>query len=289
MKTSLSFFAASLALLGSLLAVPTLAVAADKDNLLNHPEFKKAITAYTENRLDTSKHILEKLAQKFPDNPSILNNLAVIAQRQANTELAVNLLKRIMATDTSINTGYQNLSAIYAHLASLSYQEALSLELTDQQPLKLTFIGKEKTTTPIKTNVATQVAQAKDINKPLVQDPKSPTLDNQNRDIVYAVKHWAQAWSKQDLSAYFTSYINDYAPLDNSHQNWKKQRTERIVTPRYIEVTLSDIRILTNQKNDAQITFRQKYQSNLLSSLVIKRLHMRNINNEWKIALEKVL
>ena len=275
-------------LCGVLLIITPLAEA--DETPLNDSVFNQAVTAYKENRFKESQALFEKLARKFPENTTILNNLALIAIKQGSTARAVNLLKRTIATDAVINTAYFNLSAIYAHLASVSYRKALSLESLAPNPLRLKFIDTTPQDAPSPIpDVADAVTKAKEVNEPLVRDPAVPGPESGNEDVIAAVMRWAQAWSRQDLNAYFSSYIDGYAPSSNSHRDWKAQRSERLKNPEFINVTVSGIRAEIRKKTQAQVTFRQKYRSNILSSLVTKQLDMENVNNAWKITAERVL
>lgn len=260
-----------------------------EETLTGNPEFKRAVAAYNENRFEESESLFEKLAQEFPDNSVILNNLAVIAANRGSTARAVKLLKRTIATDAAINTAYHNLSAIYTHLASLAYQRALSLKPLNPDPLQLQLIGETPRAAPPIIDLAGAVTQTKEVDKPLVLDPKTPGNTREHQSVVNAVMRWAQAWSRQDLDTYFMSYIDGYAPPGISHRSWKAQRTRRVRNPRFITVAISEIRARSSKKTEARVTFRQKYRSNLLSSSVIKQLEMRNVNNVWKITEERVL
>ena len=266
-----------------------LSASTDK-NPFDDPGFKRAVVAYSENRLEEAEALFQELTQKFPENAAILNNLAVIAIRRNSTARAITLLKSTLATDSVLNTAYNNLSAVYAYLASVSYREALSLESLDPKPLQLKLIDKAMPDAPPPVADAAALAlETPEVDVPLVRDPETPATENADQSIMTAVTRWAQAWSRQDLDAYFLSYIDGYAPPGNSHQGWKAQRTERILNPRFIDVTVSDIRTSTGQEMQAQVIFKQKYRSNILSSLVTKQLSMRNINDKWKITGEKIL
>lgn len=285
----LALFHAASAILCSIALLAASSLARADETLLNKPEFKRAVTAYNENRVEESKSLFEKLVREFPDSAVILNNLAVIAINEGSTLQAVKLLKRTIATDATINTAYHNLSAIYAHLASLSYRKALSLDPLIPAPLRLKLVGEKPRAVSAADNLASAVIHTKEVNEPLVRDPKVPDTKPRHQNIVNAAIRWAKAWSRQDLDAYFSSYVDGYAPPGISHRNWKAQRTSRIKNPRFISVTISEIRTSLGKKTEARITFRQKYRSNLLSSSVIKRLKMRNVNNAWKITAELVL
>ena len=262
------------------------------DKVFNEPEFEQGASTYAEGRLDDARALFEKLARRFPNDPNVLNNLAVIAAKQGNTDRAIKLFKRVITTDAAINTSYQNLSAIYAHLASLSYRDALSLEPAEPHTLELDLVGipsQADAKSDDTLEAAAQAVRAKETGQPLVRDPQAPVLSERDRGIAAAVRRWGQAWARQDLNAYFASYIHNYTPPNGSHRTWKKQRGERVTAPQKIEVLLSDIHVRMTGTSEARVTFRQKYHSNRLSSSVIKELHMRKVSDEWKITLEQVL
>ena len=288
-KSPALFKNAPTVLSGVLLAVALSASASDE--VFDEPGFRHAAEAYSEGRFDDARAAFEKLARRFPDNPVVLNNLAVVAVEQGDTDRAVRLLKRAIATDRVIHAGYRNLSAIYAHLASLSYRDALSLDSSRTPPLRLDLLGKPSTETGTAAvaEAAAEAARAKEIREPLVRDPEAQAPSEREREVASAVRRWARAWAHQDTDAYFASYVGEYTPPGESHRDWERKRRERVTAPRRIEVSLSDLHVRMDGEGKARVTFRQKYRSNLLSSLVIKQLDMERVEGEWKIALERVI
>ena len=112
--------------------------------------------------------------------------------------------------------------------------------------------------------------------EPLVEETRSESSDTDKDQIAESLKRWADAWSRQDLDAYFGSYIEDYRPRSGTaHSRWRKLREERIVNPEFINIRISDLFVKEQNDNNATLTFKQHYQSNLLSSVVVKRLEFQ--------------
>lgn len=254
------------------------------------PDFQKAVAGYNENRFDQARRHLERLLQRFPKNPEILNNLAVIAVKQNDYERAIRLLRAVIATDNTVNTSYYNLSSIYAYLASESYRQALSLESEAPKSLNLKFIDDRREKPPRLQSAVEAILANQQIDKPLVKEPESAFADGrQQPEVVQFINSWAEAWANQDLDAYLRSYARDYKPRRGSYTEWKAQRTRRLRAPSHIDVDVSNIRLKNVSPARVIVTFRQRYRSNLLQSTITKQLELVREQNQWRIADEKVL
>ena len=254
-------------------------------------DFQRAVSAYHQGNLDTAREILAQLIKKHPNDPKILNNLAVIAMENKEYDHAIALLKQAIATNNHINTSYHNLSRIYAYKASLSYKKALTLNDDETHAPQLDLIDKRpmEPTTPI--SVAKNILTQKKIDKPLVHDYDVAAIQKpNNQEIVATVQNWAKAWSEQDLTEYFNNYLKNYHPdTMSSHRNWKELRTARITDPNYIKIRLSDMKVSVFDNIAAYVTFRQNYESNTFENTVRKQLDMLKIKQQWKIIDEKTL
>ena len=77
------------------------------------------------------------------------------------------------------------------------------------------------------------------------------------------------------MDAYFNSYVKDYRPrAGTAHLRWRKLRETRIVNPEFINIRVSNLSIKKQDNNNATLTFEQHYQSNLLNSVVVKKLEL---------------
>ena len=101
-----------------------------------------------------------------------------------------------------------------------------------------------------------------------------------------AVLAWAKAWSSQNMDAYLKAYSTDFAPPGKkSLAAWQKERRDRIVGKKYINVTLSDLNIQVNG-DQAVASFRQAYKADSLSVAGPKTLNMKKVGSAWLITRE---
>lgn len=120
--------------------------------------------------------------------------------------------------------------------------------------------------------------------------PQTQTLAaKKETDIIDALERWANAWSDQDVTTYYASYIDGHAPENMTHEEWKKWREERLTTPQFIEVTLEKPSIKEIREGTVQTEFVQYYHSDLLSSTTLKRLLLTQESDHWKILSEMTL
>ena len=120
-------------------------------------------------------------------------------------------------------------------------------------------------------------------------DPAS-SLDSQTKtDIENAIRTWAAAWSKQDVPAYLARYASSFEPgnASLSLDGWKALRKTRLTTPRFIEVSISNLDIAIFDSGVHLATFVQNYKSDVFQERSLKSLEFIEDNQEWKIASER--
>jgi len=102
------------------------------------------------------------------------------------------------------------------------------------------------------------------------------------------VKSWTQAWSEQNVEDYLSFYSPDFHPSDaRSRFAWENLRRSRLTHPRFIIVSLRDIKIDSVDSASTRVNFIQSYKSNTYTDTVTKRLEMKKENGGWKILSEK--
>ncbi|MGB1800577.1 MAG: L,D-transpeptidase Cds6 family protein [Gammaproteobacteria bacterium] len=102
------------------------------------------------------------------------------------------------------------------------------------------------------------------------------------------MKNWAKAWSAQDVDAYLASYGRQFVPPKGlSRSAWEKERHVRLNKPRFIKVTLTNIKINLHGKDYAEVRFTQSYQSNTYGDKVKKEVLMPKVDNDWLITQER--
>lgn len=133
--------------------------------------------------------------------------------------------------------------------------------------------------------IATPVPAQK-VTEPTPAQKEATQRKAQQQAIHQALKHWSDAWSKQDVKGYFASYAPNYTPKNSTRKAWMDYRQERILAPKRIKVELSDVKIVLLKANLAKVSFSQNYTSDTLSSRNQKTLELELINNAWLITSE---
>ena len=115
---------------------------------------------------------------------------------------------------------------------------------------------------------------AKDISqKRIMNDLSKSAIDEQT--IMASVYRWKNAWSAQDVENYFFSYAEDFiAPKGLKRKKWESERSKRIRTPKFIKITLSDIKIDMRGEDYAKVSFVQNYKSDTYNDVTKKDLLM---------------
>jgi len=118
-------------------------------------------------------------------------------------------------------------------------------------------------------------------------EPASVPLDAEaNKAVEAAVMAWAQAWSLKNMDAYLKAYSPGFNPPGNqSLSAWKKERHDRIVGRKSINVTLTDLNIRV-QGDRAVASFRQAYKADSLSVSSQKTLDLKKSGQNWLITQE---
>ena len=116
-----------------------------------------------------------------------------------------------------------------------------------------------------------------------------PTADMPPEEAIeYAVREWADSWSRQDLAAYLGSYAEDFdVPNGLSRIRWERQRAVRLSKPEFIRISISDLRIHGGAAGGPRnVSFNQGYESNTYRDQVRKNLQMVRSDSGWKIRKE---
>lgn len=101
-----------------------------------------------------------------------------------------------------------------------------------------------------------------------------------------AVKAWAAAWSRKDMSAYAGAYTSDFKGSSASHAAWLADRRDRIVGRKSIQVSVSEVQVDIKPGGVAEVRLRQSYQSDTLSTQSRKSLELQKVGGRWLISQE---
>ena len=148
--------------------------------------------------------------------------------------------------------------------------------------------------TPAKPLPAKTAIQKDSTNKPQAVANIAANSDTASlsdaQQIKNSLSNWANAWSSKDHQGYISAYTKMYRPNAKlSHNQWVKQREQRINKPKFIRVDLNKISVKLLRENLAEARFEQRYQSDTYKDAVRKRMILVKADDQWKISLEKSL
>ena len=91
------------------------------------------------------------------------------------------------------------------------------------------------------------------------------------------------------MAGYLGYYARDFkVPGGESRGAWEKTRAERITKPKRIDVTIQSPSVKFIDANHAEITFRQGYRSDVLSSTTTKTVDLVRVGDKWLISEERI-
>lgn len=104
------------------------------------------------------------------------------------------------------------------------------------------------------------------------------------------VNKWAEAWSAQDVAAYLACYGQGFEPAKGLlREEWVAQRKQRLKRPKSIQVKISDLRVISERGDRAEISFRQMYRSDNYADQVSKVLTLAIERGELVIVGERTI
>jgi len=106
-----------------------------------------------------------------------------------------------------------------------------------------------------------------------------------------AIQGWAFAWASQDVGNYLEFYSPSFQPedLNMSKPEWEKLRESRLLKPRSIELSVSEIELTIKDGRETHAVFEQVYKSDTFSDRILKSMEFILQEGEWKINRERTL
>lgn len=258
--------------------------------------FFTALAMQQQNQLSKAKVLYLKAINTEPTFIESYNNLAHIYVIEKDYKKATEILTQALKAQSNTATAYDNLSAIYKYLASQAYLKVLDngSQKTKTKPLKTKLITalsiKNEASTPLvtaKVNIPKASPQTKTATKQTIQN-KSAEKEASNKLIQDTILAWAKDWQNKRFEAYTSYYIANYAPKQQTHQQWLNHRKKRIVRPDPIQVKVSNFDIVFKNAK-AYVNFDQAFKSNNYQDKVRKRMHLIKSDTGWKISSEVTL
>ena len=250
------------------------------------PNAKLFMQYHLENSKDPELAIirLQEFLLKAPHYPEAYNNLALHLIRQGEYKQASDWLSKGIATDDRYRRLHDNLSKLYAMMASQAYQKALGKA---PGQIKASDFAQFDYLQPIDGSPA-QVATAPAAT--LVTPPAAISNPaEQQKQLVTQLQNWAEAWSSQKVGNYLSFYSLNFQPSDGlSLADWRQQRKERVNAPRFIRVTVSKPDVtLFGDGSIASVRFIQHYRSNAFDDTIVKFMIWGLQQGQWRILQEE--
>ena len=245
--------------------------------------FLKGVVLAESDQVDEAIRVFSSITQDFPDLPEPHNNLAVLYASKGDYENARDALLVAINTHPSYATAHENLGDIYAKMARLAYDRALSLNTanrTAQAKLNLLrelFSVRGAAETDTRSAAAEQpVGTARPSSSPAGEVQSGGRTAGPATDsgaVVSLVQNWADSWSRQDVAAYLGFYDDSFRPTSGeSRARWAARRASRLQRPRFIQVTVDDFDVQSGVAGRFAVTFTQRYQSDTYEDSVRKQL-----------------
>ena len=267
--------------------------------------FTKGIIQAEGGQRDAAITTFNLLTKTYPNLPEPYNNLAVLYADAGKYDLAKKSLETAIKTHPSYATAHENLGDIYARMASEAYDKALKLDNGNSRAQSKLSLIKDLFSDDVKTVVATNNSTAtRPIKKAEPVTPSAtpkaiPALKKQTETVVdntgevesnvnAAVDAWAAAWSDQNINNYLASSADSFKPAKGrSLSSWKKLRKTRVTSPSSISLKLSNRKMTVIDENNAEISFKQRYQAKGRSAIhTFKTLSLNKDGGKWLITKE---
>ncbi|MGH8806203.1 MAG: L,D-transpeptidase Cds6 family protein, partial [Polaromonas sp.] len=267
-----------------------------------------------------------KITEDYPELPEPYNNIAVLYAGQSQFDKARAALEMAIRTNPSYATAHENLGDVYARLASQAYSKALQLDGGNAGvPPKLALIrslfsvdtkGQQKpavaappapapvaaakpapapaaaATVAAAPAVPPAAAKPAPAATPPAAAPATPVApapagaSGSEKEVEAAVRAWADAWSGKDVTAYLSSYGQNFAPPGKqARKAWEDDRRARIVGKSRISVKLSNLSVAV-QGGKATAKFKQDYSADSLNISSRKTLDLAKVGERWVIVKE---
>ncbi len=285
--------------------------------------FLRGVLLYEAGRVEPARRAFERVIRHNPEMPEAYNNLAVIQAAAGDYNGAIETLKMGLGTNSSYHTAYENLTRIFAQLASEAYGRALEVESPDRSHVGLVFLdalsvgppsadpppadggtsiaaeaptgavvvdrdaGGAAAAVPVATEASAEEPAPQEVEEAVeeaVEEGEAPAYAG---DVARVVTEWAEAWSDQRVDDYLAFYADSFAPGDgSSRSDWAALRRERVSGPEYIRVNVAILDSTVAGGDLATVTFMQAYESDRFSDQVTKTLEFARREGEWKIVRE---
>ena len=264
---------------------------------LPEPYNNLAVLYASQGQYEKARTALEASIRTHPSYATAHENLGDIYAK-----LASQAYDKALQLDSS-NTGAKTKLAMIGELIGSGTRAARApartepVKTAEATPAKAADAGKPGPVASAKSGAAEpKVTEAK-VTEPKAAEAKaaepaakaSGGASAEADALIKTVRAWASAWSRKDASGYLAHYAKDFkTPKGESRADWEKARRQRISAPKKIEVEIESPKVNMSGEDNASISFRQVYRSDVIKASGTKTLVMVKSNEKWLIHEERV-
>jgi len=137
-------------------------------------------------------------------------------------------------------------------------------------------------TSPAQTQAPKLDVPPKPKAKPQAKAPETSAA------VLAAMQDWAKAWSAQDVDQYLSYYSTRFVPPGQPDRKaWEASRRARITAPKSIRVEIISPKIRMLKGHQAEVVYRQSYQTEETRLTSRKHLVLAWEQGVWRIFAEK--
>ncbi len=222
---------------------------------------KEASLAVSEGNLQKALESYAALANEYPTNIEVANDVAVILAGLGRLNEAREVLEVAFQKNPKVGKAFINLREILARQASVEYRKAL-----DKKPPNSLLVLQSKNidlTRKYKIVKADRVEKGEDSDalNEIGTDIPLAILEDSADLIKKLVFEWAEAWSNKEFETYINFYSKNFKnKRAKSFDDWRKYRKPRVKRRGKIKLSITKLKLMSLLMVSQRYLY-QRYQS----------------------------
>ena len=248
---------------------------------------KEASLAISEGNLQKALESYAALANEYPTNLEVANDVAVILAGLGRLNEARQVLEVAFQKHPKVGKAFINLREILARQASVEYRKAL-----DKKPPNTSLVlQSENIDLTRKYEIVkvdrVEIEKNNDALNEIGTDIPLAILEDNADSIKKLVFEWAEAWSKKEFENYINFYSKNFKnKRAKSFDDWSKYREPRVDRRGKIKLSITKIKVDVLTDGIAEVSFNQRYQSGSTRLFTRKKMRLKKEGQNWKIVFE---
>ena len=248
---------------------------------------KEASLAVSEGNLQKALESYAALANEYPTNLEVANDVAVILAGLGRLNEARKVLEVAFQKHPKVGKAFINLREILARQASVEYRKAL-----DKTPPNTLLVLQSKNidlTRKYEIAKADRVEKGEnnDVLNEIGTDIPLAIIEDSADLIKKLVFEWAGAWSNKEFETYINFYSKNFKNKKaKSFDDWRKYRKPRVKRRGKIKLSITKIKVNILADGIAEVSFNQRYQSGSTRLFTRKKMRLKKEEQNWKIVFE---